>query len=48
LNAPDLKAQLLGKGMEPIALDPERSASYVKTEIERWAHTVKISGATAQ
>jgi tripartite-type tricarboxylate transporter receptor subunit TctC len=48
LNSPDLKAQLLGKGMEPIALDPEQSASYVKTEIERWAHTVKISGATAQ
>jgi len=48
LNSPDLKEQLLGKGMEPIALDPEKSASYVKTEIERWAHTVKISGAKAQ
>ena len=48
LNSDDLKAQLVGKGMEPIALNPEQSASYVRTEIERWAHTVKISGATAQ
>jgi hypothetical protein len=29
-------------------MDPEQSSSHVKTEIQRWAHTVEISGAKAQ
>ena len=45
LNSPELKEKLLSMGMEPIALDPAQSASYMKTEIDRWANVVKISGA---
>jgi len=45
LNSPEVKERLLAMGMEPIALDPAQSASYMKTEIDRWAHVVKISGA---
>ena len=44
-NSPELKEKLLSMGMEPIALDPAQSASYMKTEIDRWANVVKISGA---
>ena len=45
LNSPELNEKLLSMGMEPIALDPAQSASYMKTEIDRWANVVKISGA---
>jgi len=45
LNSPDLRDKLLSMGMEPIALNPEQSAVYIKTEIERWAQVVRSSGA---
>jgi len=45
LNSPDLRDKLLSMGMEPIALNPEQSAVYIKTEIDRWAQVVKSSGA---
>jgi tripartite-type tricarboxylate transporter receptor subunit TctC len=48
LRKPDVRDQLLGIGMEPLELDVDQSARYVQTELERWAHTVKISGATIQ
>ena len=47
LNSSDLKEELLGMGMEPTALSPERPAAYMKTEIDRWAQIEKISGAKA-
>lgn len=47
LTAPDLREKLAGMGMEPINLDPERSAVHIKTEMDRWAKIVRISGAKA-
>ena len=46
LNAPDVREKLLSIGMEPIALNLDQSATYMNTEIKRWAQIVKISGAT--
>ena len=48
LRSPDLRDSLESRGMEIIALDVPQSTAYVKTEMERWAQAVKVSGAKAQ
>lgn len=48
LRRPDVRDRLLAMGMEPLELNAEQSASYMRTELGRWAETVKVSGATLQ
>ncbi|MGD9943747.1 MAG: Bug family tripartite tricarboxylate transporter substrate binding protein [Burkholderiaceae bacterium] len=48
LRHPELRERLLGMGMEPLELDAAQSDRYMRTEFQRWAEVVKISGATLQ
>ncbi len=48
LKSPDLGQSLESRGMEIIALDVPQSTAFVKSEMERWAQAVKVSGAKAQ
>ncbi len=47
-SAPATRDRLIAIALEPLTSTPESFASYVKTEIDRWAMIVKASGATAE
>ena len=47
-RAPATRDRLVTIALEPLTSTPESFASYVKTEIDRWAVIVKASGATAE
>ena len=47
LAEPDLRAQLVGQGIEPTFSTPEAFAALVQSELPKWAAIVKKSGATA-
>jgi len=44
LQEPDVRAQLIRQGMNPIGGKPERLASYVKQELVRWKRVVEETG----
>jgi len=48
LRRPEIRERLLAMGMEPLDFNAEQSALYMRTEIARWATTVKLSGATLE
>lgn len=47
-TAPATRERLVAIALEPLASTPAGFASYVKSEIDRWAVIVKASGATAE
>jgi tripartite-type tricarboxylate transporter receptor subunit TctC len=47
-RAPATRERLIAIALQPFTSTPETFASYVKTEIDRWAPIVKASGATAE
>ena len=47
LGAPDVKQRLDASGFEVITSTPEQYGEFVRTEVERWAKVVKLSGARA-
>jgi tripartite-type tricarboxylate transporter receptor subunit TctC len=47
LRVADVHERLAGLGFETIGNTPEQFASYIKTEIAKWAQVVKQSGARA-
>ena len=46
LASPDVKAQLAGLGVEPMAMKPQQYQQFISTEITKWGAAVKASGAT--
>ncbi len=45
LNTPEVNAQLVRQGVEPIGSSPAQLASHLKTELAKWAKVVQVSGA---
>lgn len=48
LKAPDLQSRMLAQGVDIVAGTPEEFTSFFRRDMERWAHTVKASGAKAE
>jgi tripartite-type tricarboxylate transporter receptor subunit TctC len=48
LAQPVLKERMYGLGLDPAGMQPDRFASYVQTEIAKWAKVVKAAGAKAE
>jgi tripartite-type tricarboxylate transporter receptor subunit TctC len=44
LKIPELREQLIQRGFEPIGNTPEQFASFISSEITKWAKVVKIAG----
>lgn len=47
LDAPQVRRQLEGMGVEPAASSPQELASFVKVEIAKWGKVIRDSGAKA-
>jgi len=48
INLPDVKEAWAKQGAVPMPMTPEEFDKYLRQDIEKWAHVVKVSGATAQ
>jgi len=48
INLPDVKAAWLKQGAIPLVKTPEDFDAYLRKDIEKWAHVVKVSGAKIQ
>lgn len=48
LAIPDVRARILGIGMEPVGDTPEQFAAHIRSEIERWGRVVKSAGIKAE
>jgi tripartite-type tricarboxylate transporter receptor subunit TctC len=48
INRPDVKAAWLRQGAVPMVKTPAEFDAYLRKDIEKWAHVVKISGAKIQ
>lgn len=48
INRPDVKAAWLKQGAVPMVKTPAEFDAYLRKDIEKWAHVVKISGAKIQ
>lgn len=47
LNDPDTRKRLAARGTDPLTSTPEEFTRFIKSETERWAKVVRVSGATA-
>ncbi len=47
LNQPDMRARLAELGLEVVVNTPEEFDDFIRTEIDKWAEVVRISGAKA-
>jgi tripartite-type tricarboxylate transporter receptor subunit TctC len=45
---PETRERLLSQGIEPVGNSPEDFAKLLRTELPKWAHIVKISGAKVE
>ena len=48
IQSPQTGKQLVAEGVDPIGSTPEHLASYMKTELAKWARVVKLAGIQAQ
>ena len=48
LAAPDVKAKLAVQGAEPLGSTPAEYGAYIKSELNRWAEVVKLTGASLE
>ena len=48
MRVPELREKLLKEGAEPQTNSPAQFASYIRSEIAKWAEIVKLAGITAQ
>jgi len=47
LKNPDIEAQMVNQGADPVASTPEEFRAFIAEEIARWGEVVKLSGAKA-
>ncbi|MXP63541.1 tripartite tricarboxylate transporter substrate binding protein [Roseomonas sp. M0104] len=47
LRKPDIEAQMVNQGADPVASTPEEFRAFIAEEIARWGEVVKLSGAKA-
>ena len=45
LARPDVKEAWVKQGAEPMIMSPAEFETYLRADIEKWAHVVRISGA---
>jgi tripartite-type tricarboxylate transporter receptor subunit TctC len=45
VSRPDVKAEWAKQGATPMEMSPDAFAKYMRDDIEKWAHVVKVSGA---
>jgi tripartite-type tricarboxylate transporter receptor subunit TctC len=45
VHAPDIKSQLEIQGYDPVGSSPEEFAAFIRTESQKYAKVVKLSGA---
>ncbi len=48
MNRPDVKENWAKQGAVPMPMSPAEFDKYLRADIEKWAHVVKVSGAKAQ
>ncbi len=48
MNRPDVKEAWAKEGAVPMPMTPEEFDKYLRADIEKWAHVVKVSGAKAE
>ncbi len=48
MRTPDMRERLVSQGAEPQTTTPEQFATYIKSEITKWAKIVRDTGITAQ
>ncbi len=48
LAIPEVRARILGIGMEPVGDTPEQFAAHIRSEIERWGRVVRAAGIKAE
>ena len=48
MNLADVKAAWVRHGAVPMPMGPSEFDKYVRADIEKWAHVVKVSGAKAE
>jgi tripartite-type tricarboxylate transporter receptor subunit TctC len=46
-NTPEMKHAWATQGAVPMSMTPDEFAAYLRADIEKWAHVVKVSGARA-
>jgi len=45
---PDIREKLVAQGAEPLTMNPEQTAAYIKSEIAKWGKVVRASGARVE
>jgi tripartite-type tricarboxylate transporter receptor subunit TctC len=48
ISRSDVKEAWAKQGAEPMAMNPDQFADYLRKDIEKWAHVVKVSGAKVE
>jgi len=48
MNTPAVRERILAIGIEPMATSPDEFASFIKTEIQKWARVIDASNARAR
>ena len=48
IDLPDVKEAWLKQGAIPLVKTPEEFDAFLRKDIEKWAHVVKVSGAKIQ
>jgi tripartite-type tricarboxylate transporter receptor subunit TctC len=48
LSTPDVKTRVFAQGMDPVGNSADEFATYIRSEIEKWARVIKISGVKVQ